>query len=110
MADYQNAEWDKSLSGFGFLIHSDANHDLADNCQYWIGEIYFKMKKYHLSIKEFEKVFLYMDSNKRDDALYRIAKCYILLKDELNANTVLNNLIENYPNSEYVTKAKDLLK
>ena len=51
-----------------------------------------------------------MDSNKRDDSLYKIAKCYILLQDELNANKTLDNLIENYPNSEYVKKAKDLLK
>ena len=51
-----------------------------------------------------------MDSNKRDDALYKIAKCYISLKDEFNTNKTLNNLIENFPNSEYVKKAKDLLK
>ena len=50
-----------------------------------------------------------MDSNKRDDSLYKIAKCYIILEDELNANNALNNLIENYPNSEYVKKAKELL-
>jgi len=107
---FQNGEWDKSLEGFDYLLNTKSNNTLLDNCQYWIGEIYFKMKKYHLSIKEFKKVFLYMDSNKRDDSLYRIAKCYILLKDELNANSALNDLIKNYPNSEYVKKAKDLLK
>ena len=107
---FQNGEWEKSLEGFNYLLNTRSNNSLLDNCQYWVGEIYFKMKKYHLSIKEFKKVFLYMDSNKRDDSLYKMARCYLILKDELNANNTLNNLIENYPNSEYVKKAKELLK
>ncbi len=106
---FQNGEWEKSLKGFNYLLNTRSNNTLLDNCQYWVGEIYFKMKKYHLSIKELKKVFLYMDSNKRDDSLYKMAKCYIILEDELNANNTLNNLIENYPNSEYVKKAKELL-
>ena len=107
---FQNGEWEKSIEGFSYLLNTSSNNSLLDNCQYWVGEIYFKMKKYHLSIKEFKKVFLYMDSNKRDDSLYKIAKSYILLNDELNANISLNDLIENYPNSEYVKQAKELLK
>ena len=107
---FQNGEWEKSLEGFTYLLNTRSSNSLLDNCQYWVGEIFFKMKKYHLSIKEFKKVFLYMDSNKRDDSLYKTAKCYILLQDELNANNTLYDLIENYPNSEYVKKAKDLLK
>ena len=110
LTSFQNGEWEKSLEGFNYLLSTRSNNSLLDNCQYWVGEIHFKMKKYHLSIKEFKKVFLYMDSNKKDDALYKIAKCYISLKDEFNTNKTLNDLIENYPNSEYVKKAKDLLK
>tara|TARA_Y100001970_G_scaffold245322_1_gene312256 strand:+ start:15076 stop:15756 length:681 start_codon:yes stop_codon:yes gene_type:complete len=110
LALFQNGEWEKSIEGFNYLLNTSSNNSLLDNCQYWVGEIYFKMKKYHLSIKEFEKVFLYMDSNKRDDSLYKIAKSYILLNDEFNANISLNDLIQNYPNSEYVKKAKELLK
>jgi len=110
LTSFQNGEWEKSLEGFNYLLNTRSNNSLLDNCQYWVGEIYFKMKKYHLSIKEFEKVFLYMDSNKRDDSLYKISKCYIALNDEVNAAKTLGDLIENYPSSEYVKKAKDLLK
>ena len=109
LTSFQNGEWEQSLKEFNYLLNTGSENSLLDNCQYWVGEIYFKMKKYHLSIKEFKKVFLYMDSNKRDDSLYKIAKCYILLKDELNANKTLDDLIQNYPNSEYVKKAKELL-
>ena len=110
LAFYQNAEWEKSLEGFQYLLSSGNVNIFLDNCQYWLGEIYFKMKKYHKSIDEFNKIFLYLDSNKRDDSLYRLANCYMLLEDEVRANEALVNLIDNYPNSEYVKKAKKILK
>ena len=83
-----------------------ADTDLLDNCQYWIGEIYYKLKKYHYAIEEFKKVFLYVDSNKIDDALYKLSKSYANLGDYKNANKVLVQLVENHPRSEYVTNAK----
>ena len=109
LAFYQNAEWEKSLEGFQYLLSTGNTNMLLDNCQYWLGETYFKMKQYHKAIDEFNKVFLYLDSNKRDDSLYKLAKCYMLLGDEIKANESLINLVERYPNSEYVKKAKQIL-
>ena len=43
LAHYQNGEWNASLDGFEFLLQADSNHDKADNCQYWIGEVYFAL-------------------------------------------------------------------
>ena len=110
LAFYQNGEWEKSLEGFKYLLTIGANNDLLDNCQYWLGEIYYKLKKYHFAIEEFKKVFLYTDSNKIDDALYKLSKSYSHLGDEVNSNKVLVELVENHHNSEYVKKAKELLK
>ena len=59
LSNYQNAEWNLSLDGFKFLIQAESNHDLADNWQYWIGEIYYSLKDFRRSIKEFEKVFTF---------------------------------------------------
>ena len=106
---YQNGDMEKSLDGFKYLLTIQSNYDLLDNCQYWIGEIYFKMKKYHSAIIEFEKVFDYVNSNKYDDSLYKLSKCYINLNNDKQANFELNKLINNYPNSEYVKKAKLIL-
>ena len=41
---YQNGNWNISLDGFIYLLTLDKNNDLSDNCQYWIAEIYYKMK------------------------------------------------------------------
>ena len=110
LALYQNGEWEKSLEGFKYLLTIGANNDLLDNCQYWLGEIYYKLKKYHFAIEEFKKVFLYTDSNKIDDALYKLSKSYSHLGDEVNSSKVLVELVENHHDSEYVKKAKELLK
>ena len=106
---YQNGDMENSLDGFKYLLTIQSNYDLLDNCQYWIGEIYFKMKKYHSAIIEFEKVFDYINSNKYDDSLYKLSKCYINLNNDKQANFELNKLINNYPNSEYVKKAQLIL-
>ena len=110
LAFYQNGEWEKSLEGFKYLLTIGMNNDLLDNCQYWIGEIYYKLKKYHFAIEEFQKVFLYANSNKIDDALYKLSKSYSYLGDQVNADKVLVQLVENHNNSEYVKTAKELLK
>ena len=110
LAFYQNGKWEKSLEGFKYLLTLGTDTNLLDNCQYWIGEIYYKLKKYHHAIEEFKKVFLYVDSNKIDDALYKLSKSYAFLGDYKNANKVLVQLVENHPNSEYVTNAKELIK
>ena len=110
LAFYQNGEWEKSLEGFKYLLTIGINNDLLDNCQYWIGEIYYKLKKYHFAIEEFQKVFLYVNSNKIDDALYKLSKSYSHLGDQVNADKVLVQLVENHHNSEYVKTAKELLK
>ena len=75
LSNYQNGEWNLSLDGFKFLIQADGNHDLADNCQYWIGEVYYSLKEYNRSIKEFEKVFTFPGTNKADDAQFKLGLC-----------------------------------
>jgi len=106
---YQNGDLNLSLNGFEYLISLGSNYDLLDNCQYWIGEIFFKMKKYHQAIDSFERVLLYLESNRHDDALYKLATCYIYLGNDIRANYELDRLLQNYPNSEYVSKAKLML-
>ena len=86
------------------------NHDLADNSQYWIGEIYYALNDYRSSIKEFEKVFSFPGTNKADDAQYKLGLCYMNIGQKDNANKQFNNLMEFYPKSEFNKKAKEYLQ
>ena len=110
LSHYQNAEWNLSLNGFNYLIQVDSNHDLADNCQYWIGEVYYALTDYNRSIKEFGKVFSFPGTNKSDDAQFKMGLCYMNIGQIEKAKKEFTNLLEFYPNSEYYTRAQDYLK
>ena len=106
---YHSGDFNESLEIFEFLLQFDSNLDLLDNCQYWVGQIYFKKNNYEIAIKEFKKVLKYINSNKHDDAIYKLSKCYFHLDDNEKADYELNKLVNNYPDSEYVKKAKLIL-
>ena len=110
LSHYQNAEWGISLNGFNYLIQVDSNHDLADNCQYWIGEVYYALNDYRRSIKEFEKVFSFAGTNKSDDAQFKMGLCYINIGQNERAKQEFSTLLEFYPESEYYKRAQDYLK
>tara|TARA_Y100000758_G_C15676036_1_gene283980 strand:+ start:28 stop:507 length:480 start_codon:yes stop_codon:yes gene_type:complete len=108
---YQNGNWDVSIEGFSYLLMLNGQNELADNCQYWIGEIYYKMKQYHKAILEFNKVDIdFPDSDKIDDSIYQLANCYLKLGNKDQAEEYLLLLIDRYQDSEYVKKANYLLE
>jgi len=110
LSNYQNTEWNLSLDGFKFLIQADSNHDLADNCQYWIGEVYYSLKDYRRSIKEFEKVFTFPGTNKSDDAQFKLGLCYVNIGQFDKAKQEFESLLEFYPNSEYYKRSQKYLQ
>ena len=110
LSNYQNAEWNLSLDGFKFLIQADSNHDLADNCQYWIGEVYYSLKDFKRSIKEFEKVFTFPGTNKSDDAQFKLGLCYVNIGQLDKAKQEFESLLEFYPNSEYYKRSQEYLQ
>ena len=107
---FNNGLAQNSLSEFEKLISLRSDHSLSDNCQYWIGEVYYKQKLFKESINEFSKVFKFQDSNKLDDAQYKIILCYVNLGDYDLAKQNLDKLRMNFPNSEYINKANKLIK
>jgi TolA-binding protein len=110
LSHYQNAEWDLSLNGFNYLIQVDSNHDLADNCQYWIGEVYYARNDFGRSIIEFEKVYSFPGTNKSDDAQFKMGLCYLNIGQIDRAKQEFKNLLEFYPNSEYNKRAQDYIR
>ena len=107
---YQNGEWNKSLNGFTYLIAVNSSHDLADNCQYWVGEVYYGLKDYKRSISEFEKVFSFPGTNKADDAQYKLGLCFLNINNKTRALEEFTKVIDYYSNSEYYKKAKQYIK
>jgi tol-pal system protein YbgF len=94
---------------FRELIESDRSHPLADNSQYWLGECYYALKQFENAIAEFEKVFAFPQSNKSDAALLKIGLCWLQLDKNPEAREQLIRLLSSYPDSEYVSRARDIL-
>jgi tol-pal system protein YbgF len=103
---YMSRNFPDAIQKFESLLISNPNHNLSDNCQYWIGESYYAKNDYKQAIVAFERVLSFSNSNKNDDAQLKLGKCYIQLKDIDKAKEEFQKLINNYPASEYVSIAK----
>ena len=107
---HQNGENEKSIELFRQLLEEDRYDELADNAQYWIGECYYSMKQYRHAIVEFEKVFTFKQTNKDDDAQFKLGLCYLSLGDREKALDEFQRLLDYYPQSEFISNAKQLMK
>ncbi len=92
------------------LLDGNVRDDYADNCHYWIGESYFQMKQYKNAIEHFKMVANYKFSEKKDDAQLMVAQSYEKIGNASQAKTEYQKLVDEYPTSEYVKRAKSKLR
>lgn len=108
---YMQQRYDESMALFKEFFEQHPKHDLADNAQYWIGEIYYDIEDYPNAILAFKEVVTkYGDQNKAPDALLKIGYAYIALDDPNNARIFLKRVIKNYPFSTAEPMARMKLK
>ena len=108
---YMSKEYKKSLEAFKKLVSLDSKNDLADNSQFWIGQIYYIQKDYELAVSEYKKVSILGDKNKAPDADYKIALSYIELgKTDLALNQFIY-IINQYPNdTDLISKSTKFIE
>jgi len=114
--DYQNAlqtyyakNYMTAINLFQDLKNRFPNHKLTSNCDYWTGESYFGLANYKMAIQAFQNVFTHSFSYKKDDATLMLGRCYMKMNDFETARNYLQELLNKYPDSEYVGKAKEWL-
>ena len=110
LGSLQNNMYKPAIEGFQRLVKEDHTHDLADNAQYWLAECFYSQKDYKRAIIEFEKVFTFINTNKNDDAQYKIALSYQSIGNVPKARSEFQRLIEYFPGSEFYQQAKAALK
>src|SRR5262249_55555129 len=54
--DYLKGSYDLSLREFQEYLANFPNTDLSDNATYWIGECYYRQKRYRQAVEQFEAV------------------------------------------------------
>jgi tol-pal system protein YbgF len=92
---------DDAVAALRGFITRYAQHDFADNAQYWLGESYYAAKDYPNALKEFRAVIeTYPRGNKVPDALLKVGYCYLALHQNDKARAVLKQVVNLYPMSE----------
>lgn len=104
---YNSHELDAAVYLFNSLLETSPTHKLASNCQYWIGECFFVKGDHASAAEAFEKVLAYRQSYKKDDALLMLGRCYVKLGDKQLALQMFNQLMNEYPDSEYCQRAQN---
>ncbi len=105
---YKAGKWNKAIEGFKQL--SGKEDSLSQNAMYLLGDAYLKTNQKTNA----RNAFLFCASNSSDKkqqeiSKYQYAKLSFELGYEDEALTSLKAFLNDYPNSEYNTEAKDLL-
>ena len=107
---FEARKYKEALQMFNALLPKSQGNILTANCYYWIGECYFALKDYKPAVIAFEKVFMNIKSEKDDDAQFKLGYTYYLMGDPARAKEEFTKLLNNYPDSEYLERAKAYLQ
>lgn len=77
---------------------------------YWIGEVYYLTKDYETALSYFHRASEISNSPKRDKANLMVAECLSRLGKISEAKKAYQKFIQNYPFSEYISRAKKMIQ
>jgi tol-pal system protein YbgF len=96
---------------FKKFLNSYKSSELADNAQFWIGESYYREKKFEEAILSFEDLIKnYPKSAKIPEAYYKQALSFSAINDMIAAKARLEMLLNEYPDGELAQRAKQKLQ
>ncbi len=108
---YNTKKYEDAYSVFKNLLNSKLKKpDLVDNLYFWMGECSFQKADYRDAIAQFKNVLQIPKANKIEDALWKLG----LSNEKLNlieeAREYLQRLMDSFPKSRYMNRAKAKLK
>jgi len=96
---------------FKKFLNTYKDSELADNAQFWIGESYYREKKFEEAILSFEDLIKsYPKSAKIPEAYYKQALSFGAINDTVAAKAKLEMLLNEYPDGELAQRAKQKLQ
>lgn len=106
---FDKRTYDKARVMFSDMLKKFPNGEYSDKAQYWIGECYYAEADYASAIASFNKVLKYEKTSKADDAQLKLGLSYLRIGNSSMALDEFKRLINRYPASEYVPRAKKYL-
>ena len=99
-----------AAAAFREFLRRYAQHDYADNAQYWLAECYYDLKDFVTAVREFRKVVeIYPQGNKVPDALLKVGFAYFSLGNEPAGRSTLAELVRSYPSHTAAAAAGEKL-
>ena len=99
----------EAIAEFARVLATAPTSDLADNAEYWTGECYYKLEEFAGALDAFKRVFEHQGSNKYEDAQLKIGMTHREMGNRDEAISALRELLQKYPNSQYVEIARTIL-
>lgn len=99
-------KFQEAIPKFEELLNGAVKEDYAPNCRHWLGLAYYGLRNYKAALEQFNEVFSFKYSTKKDDAQMMIAQCYEKMGEKKQAKAEYRKLVKTYTTSEYVNRAK----
>jgi TolA-binding protein len=106
---FHQRQYEDAIATFSDLKDKGIEEDLADNCEYWIGECKYAKHEYREAINAFQKVLALETSNKKIDAYFMTGKSYELIGDMTKARWAYEELNTHYSDNNHAHVVKSRL-
>ena len=96
----KSGRYEDAAAAFEQFIADFPAGSYADNARYWLGETYYITRRFEPALQEFQRlVSMHPNSQKLTHALLKMGYTHDELGNKAEAERVLGDLIERYPNS-----------
>lgn len=111
MREFHAGKYKESREKFNRIVKEFPTSSLASNGYFWIGESYYKEGSYEDAILSYDVVVKkYPNSDKVPGAKLKQALAFIEIKDPKPAKAILQQIIDDYPQSHEAEQAKKQLQ
>lgn len=109
--DYLKGNYDLSLREFQEYLDNFPTTDLADNATYWIGECYYRQRRFRQAVDQFDAVLeKFPRSEKVASATLKKGYAHLELGERSQGIVQLRHVIRQYQNSDEANLARQRLR
>jgi len=107
---YQREDFPMALDYFSNLVLDKSTKDITNNVLYWMADSYQQLGDFNNALISLEKILEDPDSDHIDDALIKKGLLHRKLGQMEESLTLFNQLVNNFPRSEYAKLARMEIK
>tara|TARA_B100001971_G_scaffold4465_1_gene3595 strand:- start:213 stop:1103 length:891 start_codon:yes stop_codon:yes gene_type:complete len=107
---YQREDFPMALDYFSNLVLDKSTKDIINNVLYWMADSYQQIGDFNNALISLEKILTDPDSDHLDDALIKKGLLHRKLGQTEESLIVFNQLVNNFPRSEYTKLARMEIK